>query len=85
MLLRHSLITEHHPTQNWGVFAAVATKAATYFDTSTAYINGFAIEYDVVYLLMAFPSSWMLCHWGLRKSLIFGALFNAFGLHRVIP
>eukprot|EP00041_Stephanoeca_diplocostata_P043335 m.12678 g.12678 ORF g.12678 m.12678 type:complete len:213 (-) comp9911_c0_seq2:313-951(-) len=63
----------------WVSYAAVATKAAKYFDTDNSTINMLSITYMVVYLIVGFWTTMLLQRTGLRYALVLASGVNMTG------
>ncbi len=67
----------------WITFAAVTTESAQFYGVSDLAIGLLSLSFMVVYILVAFPASWVIDTYGLRAGVGIGAaLTGIFGIVR---
>lgn len=67
----------------WLAFAPIAKAAQSFYGVSALEIDLFSIIYLVVFIVFCIPSTYIINHYGLRKSLGLGAILaGVFGLSK---
>ncbi|OZJ03483.1 hypothetical protein BZG36_04020 [Bifiguratus adelaidae] len=64
---------------NWLSYSPVASFAADFFSTSLTGVNMFSNIFMIVYLIMSWPSAYILQRWGLRVGISISAMFSLLG------
>ena len=69
----------------WITFAPITSEAMKFYSTSDLAIGLLSLSFMAIYILIFFPSAWLIDTWGIRRSVSLGAILTAvFALTRGI-
>ena len=63
----------------WVVVSPISVPVGRAYDKSDAVVSIIPMCYMIVYVLVNFPSNWVLDVKGIKKGIVFGAVFTSLG------
>ena len=63
----------------WITFGPIEDVISCYYKVSKFWVNCLSIVYMAVYIVLLFPSTWILANLGLRTAMVVGGCVNAIG------
>ena len=63
----------------WITFGPIEDVISCYYKVSKFWVNCLSMVYMAVYIVLLFPSTWILANLGLRTAMVVGGCVNAIG------